>query len=440
MVKVRPSSDSPDQDEISHSRPEYQYPWFQFYRALKLSSLGMLLMSCPPSSCDGAAVSLVAALGMTASNGDGVAVGIATSSGTTLTLDSAATASMTITPNKREYGGAAVSSITATAASGTTAVPSMISSAAKTILRMYFERFDWPLNKALPRGAEFLNGLLEDIVKQHGLEKAQVAYQLLNYKRGKYTQFSILLNPPDLDERLHEGIGCTSWFVSSTFRRICSPEEDSSSDFRNLCRVVSSLLATACTYIRMLANSSDTTCFHLFVDIVESWIQCMAEGFPKTAAGIANAQVDFEREKEHKMHAFVDEFIKEYAMSGIHPAELSSNSLRQLGAFLHLALFHAWSDAICDNKKPPIEFPTTYLVGKYAMPVVYYVAGWTLYNGSKASTIAEDKRQLYFRFAASHMINKKEAKAVKLPTSLVERRKKRASVYCSREYFDFLLI
>ncbi len=107
-----------------------------------------------------------------------------------------------------------------TAASGTTAVPSMISSAAKTILRTYFERVDWPLNKALPKGAEFLNGPLGDIVKQHGLEKAQVARQLLNYKRGKYTQVSILLNPPDLDERLHEGIGCTSRFVSSTLRRI----------------------------------------------------------------------------------------------------------------------------------------------------------------------------------------------------------------------------
>jgi hypothetical protein len=227
--------------------------------------------SCSPSSSDGAAVSPIAALGITASNRDGVAIGIPTSSGTTLAFDSVATALMIITSDKREYGGAAISSITA--ASGTTAVPSMISSAAKTILHAYFERVDWPLNKALPRGAEFLNGLLGDIVKQHGLEKAQVARQLLNYKRGKYTQVSILLNPPDLDERLCEGIRCTPWFVSSTLRRICSPEEDSSSDFRNLCRVVSSLPATARTYIHMLANSSDTTCFHLFVDIVKSWIQ-----------------------------------------------------------------------------------------------------------------------------------------------------------------------
>ena len=333
----------------------------------------------------------------------------------------------------REQGGAATSS-------AITAVSSVISSTAKNILREFFERVDWPLNKGLPRGAEFFSGPLGDIVKQHSLEKAQVSHQLLNYKRGKYTQVSILLNPPDLDETLREGIGCTTRFVTSTLRRICSPEDDSSTDFGNLCRVVHSLPSTAIAYIRRLADSPDTSCFLLFVGIVESWIKCTAEGFPKTAAGMANAQIDFEREKERKMHAFLDEFIKEYDVSGIHTAELSSDRFRRLGAFLHLALYHAWSDAVCDNEKPPIEFPNTCLVGKYAMPVVYYVAGWTLYSASKALTVAADKRQLYFRFAACHTINVKSAKDANLPVSLVEKRNKRASVYCSREYFEFILI
>jgi hypothetical protein len=129
-----------------------------------------------------------------------------------------------------------------------------------------------------------------------------------------------------------------------------------------------------------------------------------------------------------------------FLVSGIHMAELSSDRFRRLGAFLHLALYHAWSDAVCDNEKPPIEFPNTCLVGKYAMPVVYYVAGWTLYSASKALTVAADKRQLYFRFAACHTINVKSAKDANLPVSLVEKRNKRASVYCSREYFEFILI
>jgi hypothetical protein len=68
------------------------------------------------------------------------------------------------------------------------AMSSVISSTAKISLRAYFEGANWPLNKALPR--------------------AQVARQLLKYKKGKFmnTQVSILLNPSDLDERIREGI------------------------------------------------------------------------------------------------------------------------------------------------------------------------------------------------------------------------------------------
>ena len=36
------------------------------------------------------------------------------------------------------------------------------------------------------------------------------------------------------------------------------------------------------------------------------------EKFPKTAAGVPNAQLNIERAKELKMHAFVDDFMKEY--------------------------------------------------------------------------------------------------------------------------------
>jgi hypothetical protein len=45
------------------------------------------------------------------------------------------------------------------------AVLSVISNAAKISLHAYFEGSDWPLNKALPRGAEFLRGPLGDIVR-----------------------------------------------------------------------------------------------------------------------------------------------------------------------------------------------------------------------------------------------------------------------------------
>jgi hypothetical protein len=138
------------------------------------------------------------------------------------------------------------------------------------------------------------------------------------------------------------------------------------------------------------------------------------------------------------MRAFVADFMKEYNSTSLPPADISSITCGHLGAFLHLALFQAWSDAICGNKKPPIEFPVDCLVGRYTLPVVYYVAGWTLYSASKASTIAADNRPVCFTFAASQTIDERVANRMSLPTSLVERRKWRASVFCTHGYFDFI--
>jgi hypothetical protein len=140
------------------------------------------------------------------------------------------------------------------------------------------------------------------------------------------------------------------------------------------------------------------------------------------------------------MGAFIDDFVKEYESSGIPTTEMSSLGFRRLGAFIHLALFYAWSDEVCNNKKPPIEFPTNCLIERYALPLVYYVAGWTLYSASKALTILIVKSPLYFMFAALNTIDEHSAKALNLPTSLVERQKRRASVYCTREYFDFICL
>jgi hypothetical protein len=63
-----------------------------------------------------------------------------------------------------------------------------------------------------------------------------------------------------------------------------------------------------------------------------------------------------------------------------------------------------------------------------------------LFNMSKASTVAADNRPLFFRFAARHTIDECVAESMNLPTSLGERRKRRALVYCTREYFDFICV
>ena len=86
-----------------------------------------------------------------------------------------------------------------------------------------------------------------------------------------------------------------------------------------------------------------------------------------------------------------------------------------------------------------MSYPEECLVGKYARPVIYYVAGWTLFSASKAATIAASNREIYFAFARAHKLQKDEAKSKKLPISQVERRKrKNAQVYSSKDYFEFI--
>jgi hypothetical protein len=84
------------------------------------------------------------------------------------------------------------------------------------------------------------------------------------------------------------------------------------------------------------------------------------------------------------------------------------------------------------------NFPDDCLVGKHARPIIYYVAGWTLYSASKALTVARDKRLLFFEFSQSQSIDEDMAKSMDLPTSLVDRRKRRSLVYCSLAYFEFI--
>lgn len=76
-------------------------------------------------------------------------------------------------------------------------------------------------------------------------------------------------------------------------------------------------------------------------------------------------------------------------------------------------------------------------MGKYAY-TVYYVSGWTLSSAAKALTVASKKRAMYATFAKAHSLEMEEAKLRKLPTSVVERRKRRAKVYCTEAYYEFV--
>ena len=70
------------------------------------------------------------------------------------------------------------------------AVVSVISNAAKSSLRAYFEGVNWPLNKALPKGAKFLNGPLGDITRQFLSSKDAGCASAVKLQEGEVYEYS----------------------------------------------------------------------------------------------------------------------------------------------------------------------------------------------------------------------------------------------------------
>jgi hypothetical protein len=298
------------------------------------------------------------------------------------------------------------------------------------------------LNNFLPRGEAFFSGELGIIVKEHRLSKAQVSRQLLNFKRERFgfQQVAVIMHASDLEGRICEGMLLSpDAFVAQTLSKIHLPGNPSYGlDLNNICAALSAQPPMACTFVKLLAESLRNTCSKLLVDVVENWIKIMADTFPKTAAGIQNAQIDFDRGRELKLQCFAAEFMEEYDASGFTPLVITKIGFGNLGRFLHHVIFLAWSHSVCSNDKPPIKFPVDCLVGKHARPVIYYFVDWMLYSASKALTVARDKRQLFLEFSMAHSIDEDIARSSGLPTSLVERRKRNSSVYCSHDYFEFI--
>ena len=113
---------------------------------------------------------------------------------------------------------------------------------------------------------------------------------------------------------------------------------------------------------------------------------------------------------------------------------------RHFGVYLHNALFFNWSYLAADSERPQVSFPEECLVGRFARPVIYYVAGWILHGMKQAKGVAQTEKQMFFDFVAHNCLNAESAKMAGLPTSLVERRKKKkgAIMYCTQQFYDFV--
>ncbi len=174
VTNVRPSIGSPHIAVISRNTPEYQCLWFQFYWASNFYCMTITADSSPPTgpplAADRVAAGVAAALEMSIT---AAAVVASAPVATVAAADSIIIAADAAAVNTAD---AVVDAPLATAAGNnvddgrtTSKRASVISSAAKISLHAYFEEADWPLNKALPRGAEFTCGPLENIVRQYCL-------------------------------------------------------------------------------------------------------------------------------------------------------------------------------------------------------------------------------------------------------------------------------
>ena len=67
-------------------------------------------------------------------------------------------------------------------------------------------------------------------------------------------------------------------------------------------------------------------------------------------------------------------------------------------------LFVVWSLLLVDNERPEVEIVTSDLIHKCSLPVVYYVAGWTLQRASLSKTVASSDRKTNQSFATLHSI------------------------------------
>ena len=163
------------------------------------------------------------------------------------------------------------------------------------------------------------------------------------------------------------------------------------------------------------------------------------EEFPKSAARLPDADLKFQVRLRQQKQTFIHQWMERRdALHGADSTSFPTDKYRYFDSFLFDLMFDCWSLNSMDTERPPVTTPDQCLVVKYARPIVYYVAGWTLYNLSLAWTIARDMRPLYCRFVDQHMISKEAAAAEDLPVSLVTKRRTRALLFSSSDYFDLM--
>ena len=122
------------------------------------------------------------------------------------------------------------------------------------------------------------------------------------------------------------------------------------------------------------------------------------------------------------------------------PSNVCLDEEQFLYFFLWLSngLFFFWSRSMADDDRRNIQIPEGDLVAKYSLPVVYYVAGWTLQRTGLALLVGENDCYKYESFAKRLKLTSQSANDSKLPCELVEMRQKKSLYFPNKQYFQFI--
>ena len=315
-----------------------------------------------------------------------------------------------------------------------------IDAGARAQLHDFFISKDWALNTNLPRGNVYANSEIGILAVELGLSRDQVRTQLVNYKESKYgnSQIELLVDAGELEEDLRMSLSMeTNEFVTETLKRLLDGDVSDGRDFNNMAKVLDAFPAAARNFVETLSRSPDHPGVDLLGEAVENFIDSAALMFPKKASGLSNAEVEFQRSiLEHK-DSIVSRWID--IVETDDDVDLGRDKAGRLGQYLHNIIYQEWVRTSADGERPPVQIPGKVKLGKYARPVIYYVAGWTLYSASRALTISVKEREIYFSFVRRNNTTKEDAEKAKLPIDLVEKRTRRAAkMYASKAYYNFI--
>jgi len=268
-----------------------------------------------------------------------------------------------------------------------------ITKKAKDDLRKLFEGPPkWSRNKRLPKAGG--DTQLDNIISKHGLKRTQAARQLRNFKDREYShsQITMLIDPDSIFEAIKDSLSVSSdEFVLNVMEMIINPEESvASRDSVNLFKAmheVNKVKKGVLETVDYFSKAQDNRCNELLCGLVDGYSRIASEEFPKTAAQLSSSELGFLMKKEEQLNNFLVKW-RECKSSVPTASDLSDDEFGFFGCFLETCIFFEWSNSAMDSDRPDIKFPSESLVGKYALPVIYYVAGWTLSSLSLAKTIA----------------------------------------------------